>query len=101
MASVKKDQVGVDLQHPPVGSLSLWERVRVRGFSLTQQKRDRSPRSLFLCHLRLTQILAQQRVIQLAVAQNPHDMIVIVQHQFVASLITNLQRIAHADARVH
>jgi len=36
MDSVKQDQVGVDLQHPPVSPLSLWERARVRGFSLTQ-----------------------------------------------------------------
>ncbi|CAH0322276.1 hypothetical protein SRABI89_05451 [Pseudomonas koreensis] len=33
MDSVKNAQVGVDLQHPPIGPLSHWERVRVRGFS--------------------------------------------------------------------
>gem|GEM_PF-1592975 len=36
MDSVKQDQVDVYLQHPPISSLSLWERVRVRGLSLTQ-----------------------------------------------------------------
>ena len=29
-------QVGVVLKHPPIGSLSLWESVRVRGFSALQ-----------------------------------------------------------------
>jgi len=33
MDSVKDTQVGVDLKHPPISPLSLWERVRVRGFS--------------------------------------------------------------------
>ncbi len=33
MDSVKNAQVGVDLQHPPIGPLSHWERARVRGFS--------------------------------------------------------------------
>ena len=33
MDSVKNAQVGVDLEHPPVGPLSHWERARVRGFS--------------------------------------------------------------------
>ena len=31
--SVKDAQVGVDLEHPPVGPLSHWERARVRGGS--------------------------------------------------------------------
>ena len=31
--TVKDAQVGVDLKHPPISPLSLWERVRVRGFS--------------------------------------------------------------------
>jgi len=30
--SVSHAQVGVNLQYPRIGSLSLWERVRVRGF---------------------------------------------------------------------
>ncbi len=35
--SVKDTQVGVDLKHPPISPLSLWERVRVRGFSPRRQ----------------------------------------------------------------
>lgn len=31
--SVEHAQVGVDLEHPPIGPLSHWERARVRGFS--------------------------------------------------------------------
>jgi hypothetical protein len=31
MDSVKQSQVGVHLKHPPISSLSLRERVRVRG----------------------------------------------------------------------
>jgi hypothetical protein len=38
MDSVQQNQVGVPLKHPPVGPLSLWERVRVRGFSAGQKK---------------------------------------------------------------
>jgi hypothetical protein len=30
--SLKDAQVGVDFKHLPLGPLSLWERVRVRGF---------------------------------------------------------------------
>lgn len=30
---VKNAQVDVDLEHPPIGPLSHWERARVRGFS--------------------------------------------------------------------
>jgi hypothetical protein len=32
MDSVSHAQVGVLLQYPRIGSLSLWERARVRGF---------------------------------------------------------------------
>jgi hypothetical protein len=32
MDSVKRIQVGVSLQYPRIGALSLWERARVRGF---------------------------------------------------------------------
>jgi hypothetical protein len=32
MDSVEHVQVGAVLKHPPISPLSLWERVRVRGF---------------------------------------------------------------------
>jgi hypothetical protein len=32
MDSVMQGQVGVTPKYPPIGPLSLWERVRVRGF---------------------------------------------------------------------
>jgi hypothetical protein len=35
MDSAKIVQVGVSLQHPPFSPLSLRERVRVRGFSIS------------------------------------------------------------------
>jgi hypothetical protein len=34
MDSAQHVQVGVPRKHPPISPLSLWERVRVRGFSI-------------------------------------------------------------------
>jgi len=38
MDSVKQDQVGVTLKHPPFSPLSLWERARVRAFQFRIQQ---------------------------------------------------------------
>jgi hypothetical protein len=44
MDSVKQDQVGVILKHPPFSPLSLWERARVRAVQFWIQQS--TPKSL-------------------------------------------------------
>ena len=39
MAAVKQVHVGVIREYPPISPLSLWERARVRGFSVDKQIR--------------------------------------------------------------
>jgi hypothetical protein len=54
MDSAKIAQVDVFLEHPPFGPLSLWERVRVRGFSRGQTK-TRTRRVLFVTSTAISQ----------------------------------------------
>src|SRR5471032_952336 len=84
----------------PTGASPLATVVRVYSQISVLTKTPRSSRGVFVS-VALAQVLAEQRVVQLAVAQNPHHFVVVVQHQFVAGLVTNLQRITHADVGVH
>ncbi len=47
------------------------------------------------------QVFAQQGMVELSVAENPHHSVVVLQHQFVAGLVADLQGVAHADIGVH
>ncbi|KIP92870.1 hypothetical protein RU10_13965 [Pseudomonas fluorescens] len=48
MDSVKQIQVGVPQQYPPISPLSLWERVRVRGFLLLEVAQSIDQRLILL-----------------------------------------------------
>ena len=66
----------------------------------TQTNTPRPSRGVFVC-VGSAQVLAEQCVVQLAVAQDPDDFLVIVKHQFVAGLVADLQGVAHADIGIH
>ncbi|SFO19957.1 hypothetical protein SAMN03159304_02299 [Pseudomonas sp. NFACC24-1] len=68
--------------------------------SAVHKQKRRDHLAAFLC-VGSAQVLAEQCVVQLAVAQDPDDFLVIVEHQFVAGLVADLQRVAHADVGVH
>ena len=89
MDSVKQIQIGVPQQYPPISPLSLWERVRVRGFLLLEVAQSideclillrranrnpqelRNPRLLEVPHdhALLTQLGRQPRRVMLGVRQ--------------------------------
>jgi hypothetical protein len=52
MDSKQDVQVGVFRQYPRIGSLSLWERARVRGSSVTHKKARRQSLVCGLLHIR-------------------------------------------------
>lgn len=77
-----------------------WDAERPEMHSHAERGNDQTDQIYRYCVkgvLRSTVILAEQCVIELAVAQNPHQLVVLLQHQLVTGVIADLQRIAHAD----